>query len=298
MFRSFPIILLLAAASASQAQTLTTLATFDGTNGSKPNSLIQGADGNFYGTAVTLVFKMTPDGALTTLSSEAGGSSPLIQASDGNFYGTTLEGGPMNWGTIFKITPSGSFTTVYTFPGKGTNDGIDPAAALIQAADGNFYGTTSLGGHQEDFGTVFKLTPQGTSTTLHNFQVTDGSNPMANLIQGRDGNLYGTTQLGGEGTCAIMEDTAPGCGTIFKITPSGALTTLHSFGVGFIQSASNTPADGANPCAPLVEGSDGNFYGTTPTGGIAGCEAGGCGTIFKIYPGWHADNALHFRRNP
>ena len=287
---------LVATAIASQAQTLTTLANFDGTNGRQPNSLVQGTDGNFYGTAGNLIFKMTPEGALTTLYSFSIflPPSPLVQASDGNFYGTTLSGGPMNWGTIFKITPSGTVTTVYIFQRIGGNDGIGPAAGVIQAADGNFYGTTSQGGQDDEFGTVFQFTPQGTSTTLHNFQITDGANPVAALIQGTDGNFYGTTSQGGKGGCAMTQLGYAGCGTIFKITPGGVLTTLHNFGAGTAPSASPTPADGSNPTAPLVEGSDGNFYGTTPVGGMAGCEveltnlpinAGGCGTIFKITPG-------------
>ena len=286
---------LVATVVVSQAQTLTTLANFDGTNGRQPNSLVQGTDGNFYGTAGNLIFKMTPEGALTTLYSFSifDNPSPLMQGSDGNFYGTTLSGGPMNWGSIFKITPSGTVTTVYTFQRIGGNDGIGPAAGVIQAADGNFYGTTSQGGQDDEFGTVFQFTPQGMSTTLHNFQITDGANPVAALIQGTDGNFYGTTSQGGKGDCAMTQLSYAGCGTIFKITPSGVLTTLYNFGAGTAPSAYPTPADGANPIAPLVEGSDGNFYGTTPVGGIAGCEvelndlpinAGGCGTIFKITP--------------
>jgi len=283
-----------ATALASQAQTLTTLATFDGANGGQPKSILQGADGNFYGTA-DLIFKMTPDGTLTTLYGPPGFEtpSPLIQATDGNFYATTLNGGPMSWGAIVKISPSGTFTTVFDLPGSDGNYGIDPLAGLLQAADGNFYGSTSLGGSVGDLGTLFKFTPPSTMTTLHNFNGTDGANPVANLIQGTDGNLYGTTPLGGAGGCAGSQFTPNGCGTIFKITPAGVLTTLYSFGVGTAPSAYPTPADGANPNAPLVQGSDGNFYGTTPVGGIAGCEAyvnllyetaGGCGTIFKITP--------------
>jgi uncharacterized protein (TIGR03437 family) len=290
----------LTTALASQAQTLTTLATFDGTNGAKPNSLVQGTDGNFYGTDGSMIFRVTPQGALTTLYSFSIFLPPssLIQASDGDFYGTTGFGGPDGWGTIFKITPSGTVTTVYTFQRLGGNYGIEPAGGLIQAADGNFYGTTNQGGQEDEFGTVFKLTPQGTSTTLHNFLITDGANPLAALIQGTDGNFYGTTSQGGAGGCPMTQASYAGCGTIFKITPGGVLTTLYSFGVGFTASTSPTPADGANPSAPLVQGSDGNFYGTTPTGGIADCEGGGCGTIFKITPGGTLTTLYTFGATP
>jgi uncharacterized protein (TIGR03437 family) len=298
MFRSFASILLLVAAIASRAQTLTNLANFDGTNGRNPNSLVQGSDGNFYGTDGNLIFAMTPEGALTTLYSFSifTPPSPLIEASDGNFYGTTESGGSMSWGTVFKITPSGTLTTVYTFQRLGGNVGIGPAGGVIQAADGNFYGTTSAGGQDDDFGTVFQLTSQGTSTTLHNFLITDGADPVAGLIQGTDGNFYGTTNQGGTGGCPKTEaryagcGTTPvggidscGCGTIFTSTPAGTLTTLHTFGT--------TPTDGVSPAAGMIQGSDGNFYGTTTAGGMGGCLNAfndmtiGCGTIFRITPG-------------
>jgi uncharacterized protein (TIGR03437 family) len=283
----------LAIALASQAQTFTTLATFNGTtNGGKPTSLIQGADGNFYGTAA-VIFKMTPEGALTTLFSSIG-PSPLIQATDGNFYGTTFFGGPMNWGTIFKITPSGTFTTLYNFLDMGGDYGTNPNGGLTQATNGDFYGTTSMGGYHTDNGTVFKFALDGTSTTLHSFEVSDGASPQSSLIQATDGNFYGTTPIGGAGSCSgdTFIGIAGGCGTIFKITPGGALTTLYSFGVG--SAASATPPDGSNPIASLMQGSDGNFYGTTVAGGIGDCQGGdvnipivtanGCGTIFKITP--------------
>ncbi len=304
------ILCFVAATFFSQSQTFTTLATFDNTDGARPNSLVQGSDGNFYGTA-ELIFKMTPEGALTTLSgfNQFAAASPLLQASDGNFYGTTLIGGPENWGTIFKITPSGTFTTVYAIQSMTANQGIDPSGGLIQATDGNFYGTTNLGGSSNDDGTVFKFTPDGTFTTLHSFEGPDGAKPASKLIQATDGNFYGTTPTGGAGGCPGDEfiGIAGGCGTIFKIAPGGALTTLYSFGVGSTASASPTPADGANPIAPLVQGSDGNFYGTTPTGGIGDCQnslnlvsltASGCGTIFKITPAGMLTTLYSFGTTP
>jgi uncharacterized protein (TIGR03437 family) len=305
---------LLAAALAAQAQTLTTLATFDRTNGAEPNSLVQGADGNFYGItsgggsgSSGIVFKLTPAGVLTTLYSFTGfaDASQLVQAGDGSFYGTTLFGGPMNWGTIYKVTPSGSFTTLYNFLDMSGDYGINPNAGLVQATDGNFYGTTSAGGYHADNGTVFKFALDGTSTTLHSFEVSDGFNPTS-LIQATDGNFYGTTARGGAGSCPgdAAVGIVGGCGTIFKITPDGALTTLYSFGVA--TAASGTPVDGASPSGPLIQGSDGNFYGTTPTGGIAGCQdnlnvvfaANGCGTIFKITPAGNLTTLHSFGATP
>ena len=176
--------------------------------------------------------KSTPSGTLTTLYSFAGsdGAQPtagLVQGSDGNLYGTTSADG----GTVFKITPSGALTTLYNF---GGSDGVKPYAGLVQGSDGNFYGTTYYGG-ENDLGTVFpKITPGGTLTTLHSFAGGDGAQPGAALVQASDGNFYGTTEFGGvDGTDV---------GTVFKITPSGTLTT-YSF--DFI--------DGWHPLAGLVQ---------------------------------------------
>jgi uncharacterized repeat protein (TIGR03803 family) len=252
---------------ASAAQTLTTLASFNGIDGSDPYSapLLQGTDGNFYGTTAYggancfstgcgTVFKITPKGVLTTLysfcaqSSCSDGDYPyagLIQAADGNFYGTTSQGGSNGHaGSIFKITSAGKLTTLYSFCSQ-TNcaDGNYVTGGLIQGADGNFYGTTFSGGIGDaqycsgGCGTVFKLTPQGILTTLHNFSGynIEGSAPNAGLVQAKNGNFYGTTTSGGAfNTCSV------GCnGTVFEITPAGSLTTLHSFAA--------SPTDGATP---------------------------------------------------
>src|ERR1035437_8373079 len=191
-------------------------------------------------------------------------SSPLVQATDGNFYGATRSGGGANcgasgaYGTLFKITAGGALTTLHTFDGT---DGATAYVKLVQASDGNFYGTTYVGGDNAN-GTVFKITPSGTLTTLHSFDDTDGAGP-GGLIQASDGNFYGTTWVGG----------ANGYGTVFKITPAGALTTLHSFDV----------TDGSYPFG-LIQATDGNFYGTTDHGGAySNCNLG-CGTVFKITP--------------
>jgi uncharacterized repeat protein (TIGR03803 family) len=203
----------------------------------------------------------------------------LVQATDGNLYGTTQ----LSNGSFFKITPSGTLTTLFRSE-EFNNSGIPPEAGLIQGTDGNFYGTTEYGGAGQgcnggSCGTVFKITPGGTLTTLHSFDKSDGGNPAAGLILGTDGNFYGTTLYGGAKSCVDGAGIDLGCGTIFKITPSGTLTTLHSF--------DNT--DGSLPVG-LVQGTDGNFYGTTNQGGANGaCSDGsvgsGCGTVFKITPG-------------
>lgn len=182
----------------------------------------------------------------------------LLQYSDGNFYGTTGTGGTANNGIMFRITPAGIESALYSF-GTGT-DGDVPEAALVLGSDGNFYGTTGYGGSNAR-GTVFKITPAGAETLLHSFGgAGDGVVPEVSLVQGSDGNFYGTTAFGGTANR----------GVVFKITPAGTETVLHSFGGG----TDGLIADGA-----LVQGSDGNFYGTTTNGGAAGF-----GTAFKITP--------------
>jgi len=264
--------------------TLTTLYTFcsqtNCTDGVEPSAgLVQGTSGSFYGTTSDgganggcgTIFEITAAGALTTLHSfdcTDGNYSqaPLVQAANGNFYGTTPLGGANELGTVFEITPAGQFTLLYSFCSQdGCTDGIEPFAGLVQGTDGNLYGTTLAGG-ADGAGTVFKITPGGTLTTIYNFcsqsGCTDGIEPFAGLVQGTDGNFYGTTAFGG----------ANGEGTVFKITPSGTLTTLYSF------CSLSGCADGEIPYAGLVQAS-GNFYGTTYAGGT-----NGYGTVFEIAP--------------
>ncbi len=178
-------------------------------------------------------------------------------------------------GTIFKITADGTFTTLYRFCSKPScADGDAPIGGLIQAANGDLYGTTSAGGGTNvtpsGWGTIFKITPSGSLTTLYSFcpqnGCTDGVRPVANLIQAKDGNLYGT----GGGFSP---------GTIFKITPAGKFTSLYTF------CSQEGCADGYLPTGPLVQGANGNLYGTTLYGGVQnGGTPPGYGTIFEITP--------------
>jgi uncharacterized repeat protein (TIGR03803 family) len=262
----------------SPSGTVTTIYSFCSqsacSDGANPvGGLIQATDGNLYGTTqLGTVFRATLGGTLTTLGG-TGGQSPvaaLVQGADGNFYGTTSRGGAntrcsprsgyfVSCGTVFKITPSGTVTTLASF---NQASGFNPSAPLIQGTDGNFYGTTPSGGaNYPGFGTVFKIAPSGTLTVLHSFDGADGEKLFSALVQGTDGNFYGTTSFGGGN---------PNYGgTVFKITPSGTLTTLHSFG----------GSDGSGSNAALIQGSDGNVYGTT-----TGVGSNNLGTVFQITP--------------
>jgi len=253
-------------------------------DGFGPNSaLVQATNTGMYGTTPSegdlcsycgTVFDMTTAGTVVTMHSfsagvdGAGPQAGVVQASNSNFYGTTVEGAGFGYGTVFEMTPRGTLTALHAFTGGA--DGKSPYAGLVQGTDGNFYGTTSAGG-ANGYGTVFKITPAGTLSTLHSFTGNDGSNSQATLVQGKDGNFYGVTTNGGASTTCTM-----GCGTVFKITPAGVLTVLHSF----------HGADGANPQGSLLQATDGNFYGTTsPTDQNFDCASNGCGTIFKITSG-------------
>jgi uncharacterized repeat protein (TIGR03803 family) len=235
--------------------TLTTVYSFCAqsgcTDGQEPGGgLIQAADGYLYGTTKGsgphgggTVFKITPSGELTTMygfcaqgSSCTDGKAPsaaVVQAASGDFYGTTYGGGAYGSGTIFKVTPSGTLTTLYSFCSQaGCADGELPSTPLVQTASGNLYGVTLQGGINNPscffgWGTIFKITPTGSFTTLHSFcsetGCTDGvqsySMLYSGLVQASNGYLYGLTNGGG----------AYGGGTVFKITPSGELTTIYSF---------------------------------------------------------------------
>ncbi len=225
--------------------------------------LVQGSDGNFYGTTASTVFRMTPDGSLTNIHVLSGsdGSDPhatLVQGSDSNFYGTSYSGGAHGVGAVFRISPGGSYTNLYSF--TIGSDGIRPSAGLVQDTGGKFYGTTTFGG-MNSAGTVFRISPGGSYTNLFSFSHSVGLFPYGRLVQGSDGNFYGTTTGGGVSTNNCN------CGTVFQITPGGSLTTLHSF----------TGSDGSHPYAGLAQGADGIFYGTTRDGG-----SNGYGNVFKL----------------
>jgi uncharacterized repeat protein (TIGR03803 family) len=343
------IVVCMAMAVASPAQTFSTIFSFDGSNGRSPNGpLIQGFDGSLYGTTViggahslgtvfrfnanrtvtTLhnfcsrtacwdggvpksglvlgrdgnlygtttyggahkvgtIFKITPQGVLTTLhhfcaqascADGYGTTQPLIQAADGNFYGAAPSGGINHAGTIFKVSPGGNFKLLYSFCAKAQcADGSAPNG-LIQATDGNFYGTAT-------FGTVFRVTPGGTLTTLHRFcsraNCSDGYEPMGALTQASDGVLYGTTAYGG-GNSSF--------GTVFKITLQGSFTIVHRF---------CTDVDcigGGVPQSTLIQGTEGNLYGTTSRrhsaqfgGSLFKITRTGILTVLRTFPDWRVD---------
>jgi len=284
----------------TQDGSLTTLYSFcvqgpPCTDGSAPNAgLIQASDGFLYGTTLRgggpeegSIFRITPAGKLVPLYNFCRQGypcpdgydpyGPLLQGADGNLYGTTSAGGAYGGGTIFRITPAGSLTTLYNFCAQaGCADGQDPLGGLLQASDGNLYGTTFLGGANNS-GTVFRVAPNGAFASLYSFcaqsQCADGSFPAGALIQSTDGNLYGTTEYGGGTSCYLLQ---PGCGTIFRFTLGGALTTVHAFGT-------NGSWDGWMPSwyVALTQDTNGTLYGTTQYGG-----AGNSGVAFSLSPAY------------
>lgn len=260
------------------AGALSTLYTFDGSSGSgifAAGSLLQATDGYLYGTtqygginAYGTVFKISLAGAFTTLHSFDGndGDFPVtgvIQATDGNFYGVTQGGGAIDaplggTGTFYKITSQGVLTTLVNLPPTpGTYPPIRPNA-VIQATNGDFYGTSYQGGldagsYSDGYGTAFRITPAGMFQNVYDFPGYPGpSNPYAALVQGNDGDFYGATIEGGNAEA----------GTLFRMSPRGVVTKLHVF----------NGRDGVNPNSALIQATDGNFYGTARQ------------SIFKVTP--------------
>ncbi len=190
------------------AGSLTTLVSFDRTNSNPMGGLIEAADGNFYGTArlggefgVGSIFRLTASGDVSTMVSFSTNgywpSAGLFQASDGNLYGTTAGGFSGSAGTVFRLSLDGVLTTLAAFHSIPNPGGAFPLASLMQASDGNLYGTTVSGGTNAQ-GTIFRVTPDGTFSTIYSFTGTnDGVNPRSELVQGDDGDLYGVTSEGG-----------------------------------------------------------------------------------------------------
>jgi uncharacterized repeat protein (TIGR03803 family) len=283
---------------------LTTLFNFNGTNGGGAggaSGLIVGNDGALYGVSENggpnftnvyggdgTIFKITTNGDFTPLASFYGtnGSEPIsiIQASDGNFYGTTIAGGINNLGTVFQMTPAGQINTLFRF--NGTNGG-NPVG-LIQASDGCLYGTTSQGGATytgayPNFGngTVFKVTTNGDFTLLASLSATNGASPRGGLIEVCPGLFYGTAYSGGFDADPSGPSPAAGGGTVFQVTTNGDLTALALFGVNFLMPE--------NPLGRLLKASDGNYYGTSQSGGTTnfnqyGSAIESAGGIFAIRP--------------
>jgi uncharacterized repeat protein (TIGR03803 family) len=272
----------IAASIASPAQTTFKTVNFNGSiGGASPyfTSLIQGTNGNIYGTAPGggtydngTIFQMTPAGVLTNVYSfcfrtnclDGSGPQGALVESGGDLYGTTYGGGAHLFGTVFKTTLAGKMTTLHSF--AGTTDGAYPEAGLV-SYNGDFYGTTTRGGAHGG-GAVFEITPGGKVTTLYSFcsltDCADGADPTGGLIQ-VGGNFYGTTSSSGANGNG---------GTVFEITPEGTLTTLYSF-------CSQTKCtDGASPYGSGLIQVGGNYYGATAYGG-----AKNGGTVLELTPG-------------
>jgi uncharacterized repeat protein (TIGR03803 family) len=274
----------------------------DCTDGALPLAgLIFDQKGNLYGTTQAggahgygVVFKLTPEGKETVLYSFCAhtkaavctdGASPhagVVFDQKGNLYGTTTGGGAHGYGTVFKLTPKGREAVLYSFCAQNNcTDGEYPYAGVILDLTGNLYGTTSSGGAFErcedasGCGVVFKLTPKGKYTVLHNFcaqtNCTDGEYPYAGVVFDQRGNLYGTTVEGGHSDISCG---SYGCGVVFKLTPKGKETVLYSF------CAQSNCTDGAAPYAGLVFDKEGSLYGTTAGGGLCAL----CGVVFKLTP--------------
>jgi len=276
----YAVLVMAMAGLSAGAQKFSIVYKFDGTHGQTPQAgLVRDSSGNLYGTTASggssgsgVVFKINAKGKISVLHT--------FNASDGSFprsdltlnnktlYGTTLSGGGAGAGTVFKISTSGNgFKTLYSFTGQ--DDGSNPGSGVIQDSQGNLYGTTEDGGMFLS-GTAYRLSKSGKLTVLHGFTGgSDGAMPMAEPILDAKGNLYGTTEFGGDtnGNCVGL---SAGCGVVYKLGPKGKLTVLHSF--------TNINNDGAYPLGALLLDTSGNLYGTTSGGG----GPNNFGTVFKI----------------
>jgi uncharacterized repeat protein (TIGR03803 family) len=271
-------------AVSSPAQTVTPVYSFTGNNSSgNPafGTLAQGRNGKLYGTTYGpnevdgSIFAMTSSGIETqTYTFGSDGTNPaggLTLGSDGNFYGTTVYGGSTDSGVLFKLSPTGVYTVLHEF--QGGSDGANPDSAPIQASDSNFYGTT-VGTFDSNYAsTIYRYEMNGTFTTIHNLSFSEGGAVVAPLLQGSDGNLYGTASWAGN---------ADLCGTLFKLSTSGEMLWTYVFPCGF-----SGNVNGYTPYGALIQASDGNYYGTTLAGGWGGDNQGCCGVIFKLTQNGH-----------
>lgn len=256
--------------SLTSGGTFTTLFNFTGgTDEGVPQAApVLGPDGNLYGTSDGVyagtygtAYKITTKGMLTTIHpfQFTDGATPyqLIAGIDGNFYGVARGGGSKNMGVVFRMTKAGAVKVLHSFTGYPA-DGSLPVGTLAQANDGTLYGTTYQGG-TKNWGIIFKISPAGTGyTILHNFDrtlsIVDGIQPLAGMVVGTDGNLYGTTSSGGK----------QNSGALFKITSAGTYTTLYSF------CAVAGCKDGLSPQTPILQHSNGKFYGLTRGNSLGG----------------------------
>jgi uncharacterized repeat protein (TIGR03803 family) len=246
------------------------LYSFSGPDGANPvGGLTLARDGNLYGTTELggksnqgTIFRITPGGALSTLYSFTGGADGTlpfaapIEGNDGNLYGTTNGDAVSVAATVYKLSDNGVLSTIYTFPDIVSN----ARSPVLQASNGDLYVTSSSGG-TSGAGTIVKLTTDGTVKAMHNFSATSGGNsPQGLLIQAADGNIYGTTVGGG----------IYGLGTIFTLNATtGKVTFLYNFG--------GATSDGWDPLGGVIQGTDGNLYGTTAYGGT-----NKAGSIFQL----------------
>ncbi|MGB8005852.1 MAG: choice-of-anchor tandem repeat GloVer-containing protein [Terriglobales bacterium] len=301
-------LLLVAAAESVHAQTFRVLYSFTGMEGNNPpGPLVRDEAGNFYGTGgggagTVLKLSLGKNGAWTETvlyrfqgaPNAAGPVGRLVLDSEGNFYGTTLNGGPANAGTVYKLTKGGKLTVLYSFCSVANcADGVQPNGGLVRDAAGNLYGTTALGGNAgECCGTVFKLDTSGNETVLYKFcsiaNCADGSFPIGGggfffdetLVLDAAGNLYGTTPTGGDSPgCGET-----GCGVAYKVDAAGNETVLYNFCM------EAKCADGSYPAVGLAQDTAGNLYGTTLVGGehnyggVFKVDATGAETVLYSFP--------------
>jgi len=281
--------------AAAHASSFKVLHSFTGNDGCYPwgSAILDGA-GNLYGTIAGgictdgdgTVFKIAPDGTETMLHAFPGGSGGaiplgLVMDKKVNLWGTTLQGG-IGGGVIFKFNSRDKEKVIHTFEGS-PNDGCDAVGAMVIDGGGDFYDTASCGKY--GYGAVFTLAPDGSESLLYSFKGgRDGFYPTAGLIIDAQGNFYGTTDSGGE--TGVCSDDFGGCGTIFKLAPSGTKTPLYKF--------KGPPNDGELPQGNLTMDTAGNLYGATNRGGVAGCVGDeSCGIVFKLAPDG-TETVLHF----